>query len=487
MYENIYYVEDETRVYAGGFTIEDNTFISNNGVYLYYYDVCYSGYDSVTTFGDIDITGNEFHVNNKAVWIDGEIGYDLYGNAQLNIGNITIYDNFMDCAYGVDVEYEISARDDSELTIGFINVEGNEIRNCTDDGIFIWYSSYASDSSTIFIGNIIVEKNTIDNCSKGIYVYCDIGNDIDAVAEIGRTHMSDNTISNCSYGIYLSEEWNHTDIIGNTIFDNTYGIYVWGGFEGSYENTDTEIHWNKIYDNSMYGLLYEIEAGGTPYINATYNFWGNGNGPSNDNMIDPVTGEWANGTGDAIGGGIVNDNIHFDPWIGKVKLYEGWNTICLPVWNESITTAEELGDYINIAAGDNVCVIISKWDASKQRYISHVVGFGGDGFTLKPGEGYFIYMTAEMNISFDGTIIEPEVNLTLYSGYNFIGWTKTIPTHIKNIGENLSQCTKAVWWHADRQEWDPGYSYIKKIGENKQIIVGETVFILKKTGEIWQG
>jgi len=302
-------------------------------------------------------------------------------------------------------------------------------------------------------------------------------------------YIEDNIISNCSYGIYLSEGWNHTTITGNTIFDNGIGIYVWGGSAGNYENTDTEIHWNKIYNNTGYGLLYHMTgAPTTPYINATYNWWGNGNGPSNTSMIDPVTGEWANGTGDAIGGGVANDNIHFDPWIGKIMLYQGWNMITMPVWNDSIDTAEELGDYINEKAGWKICTVITKWDASEQQYISHVVDFGAD-FSLNPGEGYFVFVRADICLSINGTIVEPDVNITLKPGYNLIGHTKVMMTTALQIGQNISNCVKVGRWNASAtpQQWVPECIVAYEIN-NFDVIAGDAVLIYRSEGvEKWYG
>ena len=190
-------------------------------------------------------------------------------------------------------------------------------------------------------------------------------------------------------------------------------------------------------------------------------------------MIDPITGIEAQGTGDAIGGGIANNNIHFDPWIGKLILHKGWNTICLPIWNDSIATAEDLGQYINSIAGYNICTVITKWDSSKQRFVSHIVGFGGN-FDLKAGEGYFIFMKNAMNISINGTIIEPEVNITLHIGYNLVGWCRIYPTNAYEI-INETNAEKIGRWLNEEQKWD--VEVIPPAPYNFDVIIGDAVFI----------
>jgi len=166
-------------------------------------------------------------------------------------------------------------------------------------------------------------------------------------------------------------------------------------------------------------------------------------------------------------------------------LYAGWNTICLSLWNEGIATAEDLGSYINSIAGYEICTVIVKWDASKQRYISHVVGFG-EGFSLKAGEGYFIYVKEESNFTIEGTM--EEVNILLYPGYDFIGWIHPYDIDAKEFGENISNCTKISSWNASMQQWMPEYSVIYNIPESFIISLGDAVFPYRKAGvEQWHG
>ncbi|RLF45618.1 MAG: hypothetical protein DRN29_06390, partial [Thermoplasmata archaeon] len=434
------------------FDTDNETIVDNEFWYNEYFGVYFEKVDD-SLIADNNFTGNGWNPGKGPDAPPG--GIIIY-----DCRNIIVYHNMINGSYVGD-------------TTGISITGGGGIPGCNNTiiGNTIWghYNGVAlfdTDNESIENNNIswnyfgvyleesvynTILKNNITKNGCGIYM------EDSPHTDIIENYIAENIEDT---GIYIDENSNHTTIFGNKICNNDIGIYVYGGHEGAYNNTDMEIHWNKIYNNSEYGLLYYMSGTPlTPYINATYNFWGNGNGPSNTSMIDHVTGEWANGTGDAIGGGVANDNIHFDPWIGKLILYAGWNAITMPIWNNSIATAEDLGNYINSIAGYKICTVIAKWDALKQRYISHVVGFGA-GFSLKPGEGYFIFMKDDINVSINGTIIEPAVAITLKPGYNFIGHTKVIPTTAKDLGSNISNCTKIASWNETLQQWMPEYSVI---------------------------
>jgi parallel beta-helix repeat protein len=456
-------------------TIKNNTILDAYcGIYLW--DYC----------EDINITGNTIqNCSSCGIYVEygenititrnniSDNGHDEGGGGIYfsNTNNSTISENYL--------------TNDTTGAITLSNSHHNSIiNNDIIENCGYYYGMALFDGSSY---NVIELNDVINNTGCGILISNSPYNEI-----------IENYIANNNYcGIGIVWDSNHTKIIGNTICghddEGEEGIYVYGGNiyggdgDGSnYYNTDTEIHWNKIYNNT-YGLIYKI--GGmpaTPYINATYNWWGNGNGPSGE-MIDPVTNEQSNGDGDEIYGGDANDNIHFDPWIGKINLYKGWNMITLPVWSEDILTAEDLGNYINEIAGYDICTVITKWDASLQKYISCVVGIVGN-FELKPGEGYWIFMKNNFNFSIDGTEIEPSVNITLRKGYNLIGHTKVLPTKALDIGKNIPNCTKVGRWDASSQQWPPEYIVGFPAG-NFNISIGDAVFIFRNKGDIitWNG
>ncbi|MEM2387898.1 MAG: right-handed parallel beta-helix repeat-containing protein [Candidatus Thermoplasmatota archaeon] len=447
---------------------ETNATITNNtildaycGIYLWdyceYIDIIGNKIQNCSSCG-IDIENSEYITISKNNISNN--GWEEWGGGIYfqNTNYSTISENYFTNDIGGAITLSNSH---------YNNVINNEIiENCGNlyGMALIYISSY----------NIVELNDIIDNTGPGIY--------IDHAApynEIIKNYIANNE----GYGIYIGNG-NHTRIIGNTICEHEWGIWVYGGYEGGYYNTDTEIHWNKIYNNT-YGLVYWIGTPGTPYINATYNWWGNGNGPSG-NMIDPVTYGESNGDGDEIYGGEANDDIHFDPWIGKMILYKGWNMITLPVWNEEVSTAEELGNYINDIAGYNICTVITKWDASLQKYISYVVGFTGN-FELHPGEGYFIFMKDDFNFSIEGVEIEPEVNITLRAGYNLIGDTKVLPTTALDIGKNISNCSKVGRWNALVQQWEPE-CIVSEEALNFDVYIEDGLFVFRRSGiEQWNG
>ncbi|MEA2055112.1 MAG: right-handed parallel beta-helix repeat-containing protein [Candidatus Thermoplasmatota archaeon] len=397
----------------------------------------------------IFIMGEEIPVCNNTI-IDNTVwgyffGIYLYGADNETVEGNTIFDNFL----GILLEYSWNN------TISDNNVTNNE------------YGVYLADYST---HNALSDNDITDN-GCGIYLGSSPSNSI-----------TDNYIAE-NYGdtgIYIDSGSNHTNITNNVIKENDVGIYVYGGYEGAYENVDTQIHWNKIYGNYEYGVVYYIVELGTPWINATYNWWGSANGPSsnNDNMLDPITGNPANGTGDEINGSAVYDNIHFDPWLG-LMLYKGWNMITPAFINDSIETAEDLGALIS------GCTVVTVWDNVHQKYVSHVVGFAYD-FALVNGTGYLVFVREDVNLQFNGTLLEPEINLTLRTGYNMIGWPYAMYTTASQIAENITNCIKVAKWNAQEQEWLP--EYITALpGYDFDILMGEGVFVFISSGTTqWQ-
>ena len=178
-------------------------------------------------------------------------------------------------------------------------------------------------------------------------------------------------------------------------------------------------------------------------------------------------------------------------YIHNYTLYNGWNMLTIPVLNESIRNAEELGQFLN-QQGCNVTVIV-KFDASKQEYVSRVIGIVGENFTITPGEGYWIFAKLnegeQKNFSIEGCLIE-KINISLYVGYNLIGWANIENTTAKQLGEkeNISNCTKVGRWRAWNQTWAPEYIIGYPPG-NFNISIGDAVFIFRKEGGIiqWYG
>jgi len=507
-YENPYDMYENSSIYFGGFNIDDNTIYSDDdGIYFDYDDFCYDNYgNSATEIGDVSITDNEIHSTGSSgitVYYE-DLGEDINDNSKLMVGNVDIHGNEIDCNYGIIVQSYVYAYDSTTVEMGYVNITENEIRNCTDYGIYLYYYAYAYGSSAISIERSLIKDNIIDNCGTGIYVYADISNDTGATATLESTIIDGNTISNCmasesgihidgmegtsitdnlifgcDTGIYIDADSNHTTITGNTITRNDVGIYVYGGYSGAYENVDTQIHDNKIYGNDEYGLVYYIQGGATPYINATYNWWGSVNGPNSTggNQQDPVhTSIFADGNGDYIYGGDVTDNIHFDPWTG-ITLYKGWNLITFSFIN-SMQSASDLMDAIP------GCTVVTMWDNINQKYVSYIDGFGED-FELNNGTSYFVFLTGSVMTYIIGDVYQPTINMTLYPGYNLIGWPYPEYEPAEDIADNITHCIKIAKWNAQEQTWVA--EYITALGSyNFDLLMGEGAFVFVSERTQWQ-
>jgi len=64
-------MSENSSIYFGGFLIDNNTFYSeDDGIYIEYYEFCYSNYDtSITEIGNISVTNNTLHVDGEAIYI----------------------------------------------------------------------------------------------------------------------------------------------------------------------------------------------------------------------------------------------------------------------------------------------------------------------------------------------------------------------------------------------------------------------------------
>ncbi len=321
--------------------------------------------------------------------------------------------------------------------------------------------------------NNTIDGNTITNNSRGIYLVHSPYNDIINNYIAGNIDMFMGPS-----GIHIGADSNHTTILYNTITRNDVGIYVLGGNDwDGYENVDTQIHYNHIYGNWMYGLMYDInESAGTPWINATYNWWGAANGPDSSDQYDPITYNYAEGEGDWLYGNHSYDNIHFDPWLG-LMLYQGWNLIT-PAFNHSVQNASDLMDIIPH------CTIVTMWDNIHQKYVSYVNGFGED-FEIDNASGYFVFVTENTNVQFFGKLCQPTINMTLYPGYNLIGWPYIMYSPAGNIADNITNCIKIAKWNAQEQTWVA--EYITALDSyNFDMLMGEGAFVFVSGQSQWQ-
>ena len=146
------------------------------------------------------------------------------------------------------------------------------------------------------------------------------------------------------------------------------------------------------------------------------------------------------------------------------NLPEGWNFITLPLKNDY--TASTL--YQDIP----YCSIVMKWNASKGDFDLYVPGSPYD-FAIEDGVGYFIAVTQNSSLYLEGVAIE-SVNVTLYVGWNALGWFKENVTHASSLYTNITACTILLKWNTSQGNFDlyvPGSPYDFEIRQGEGFLV----------------
>ncbi len=322
---NPYDIYDSATFDFGGSLIDDNTFNGGDyGIYFYYGGFCYGNYNnSAALIGDVTITNNRFYnLNQKAIYIDyHDIGDELYDYSTLEVGDLVIAVNVIDGAgYGIVVRYEyVHSFDYSAVTMGILDITGNNISNVTNDGIYVYYALDADNTSTQTIGRALIQGNILDPIpdADGIYVYMSKDSEAGATINLGEPIIDRNLIEDWVHGIYL-ENVDGATITNNLIQNNGHGIYLDGSdniqilcndilnnvvaFSGIHldaESSGNVINFNNIEGNSPYGV-YNENCG--EVVDAENNWWGYASGPTHAGN--------PGGTGDA-----VSDYVDYDPWL----------------------------------------------------------------------------------------------------------------------------------------------------------------------------
>jgi len=157
------------------------------------------------------------------------------------------------------------------------------ISNCRLERAYdkaIYY--YANQS---YATSPVIADNEILYCPNGIYL-------VGSTAVSVSATVSGNTISGSTQaGIRVENTGSGTLIQGNTISQNTYGVYVVSG--------SLSINYNNIYQNTAYGVYKSA----SPTIDAGNNWWGDASGPY-DPSLNP------GGAGNR-----VSDFVDFEPWL----------------------------------------------------------------------------------------------------------------------------------------------------------------------------
>jgi PKD repeat protein len=135
----------------------------------------------------------------------------------------------------------------------------------------------------------------------------------------------------------------------------------------------------------------------------------------------------------------------------NINLNVGWNLITVPVdngWYASDITENISG-----------CTSVVRWDPVSQSYWIYLPGYPAFDFPLTSGQGYFVEMNTSNNLFMVGLPLT-DVNVSLKTGWNLIGWYHNQDTTASSLADNISGCLSVVKWNPIEQSYWlylPGY------------------------------
>lgn len=126
------------------------------------------------------------------------------------------------------------------------------------------------------------------------------------------------------------------------------------------------------------------------------------------------------------------------------QFHPGWNLITLPI--QQTYTAETLAQEIPH------CDAITRWNTTALDFETHPVSTPVLDFSIIPGIGYFVHVTAASNFTLTGTPIAT-VSVPLAAGWNLIGWPLWEPATAETLGQEITGCDTMLGWNADFQKY----------------------------------
>ena len=155
------------------------------------------------------ISNNDIPSNSGGVYLSGSYNNTLYRN------------NVMNSSIGMYFYYSSNN-----------NISENKITSCSTYGMYFDYSSQNTISNNYITENL----NAISSSSVSYDTICEnyIANNTRGIILGAFSNISGNNIESNTYGIYLSGTSN--TVSGNNLTSNTYGIYVWAANNKIYHN-----------------------------------------------------------------------------------------------------------------------------------------------------------------------------------------------------------------------------------------------------------
>jgi len=189
---------------------------------------------------------------------------------------------------------------------------------------------------------------------------------------------------------------------------------------------------------------------------------------------------WAADTlGHSVKSSIFTFTIVDDSYLSlEIPMHPGWNLMTVPIQNGWY--ASHLA--YNISSSNS----ISRWDPALQTYDTYIVGGPPSfDFEIQDGYGYFIDVDESSILTMIGLDIT-DVEVSLKTGWNLIGWYKESSTTASSIAENITGCTSISCWDPALQTYDtyivggpPSFDF--------EVTCGMGMFVDVSTDSIWHG
>ncbi|MFE3846159.1 C25 family cysteine peptidase [Thermoplasmatota archaeon] len=160
----------------------------------------------------------------------------------------------------------------------------------------------------------------------------------------------------------------------------------------------------------------------------------------------------------------------------NISLCKGWNLVTMPI--DTNIMASSLAE--NITS----CISVVGWNSSSQSYWFYLPGFPAFDFPLQVGHGYFVEMSGNETLAVTGLPID-NVNVSLFTGWNLIGWYENDDTSASSIYENITDCKSVVKWDPiDQSYWFyiPGFPAFDFV-----VYQGMALYVGVTSDSIWHG
>ncbi|UCG69292.1 MAG: right-handed parallel beta-helix repeat-containing protein [Thermoplasmata archaeon] len=468
MYNNNISNHDGYGIYFQGssnFQIKNNNF-TNDGIFIF--DSGKSSFISHTITSDNIVNGKQllFYKNSMDFEINGtQMGQLILANCtNVVINNINI--NNTDCAVEIAHSINITVNNSYLCSNDYCgiyvykassHIKNNHLEYNDDFGIALYYSS-----DNTFEGN-----DVFWNSRNGFYIYSSQNNNItennighnrygiQLYSSSNYNYIARNIIDYNQYGVHLESSPRENIITDNTVISNIRGIYISPGY-------DNLIYHNRMIENSV-AQAYDSTNDG--------NKWDNGY-PSGGNYWNDYTDvdDYKGPNQDILGCDYIWDHNYsidsnsFDhyplvePYYeNAVTLHPGWNLISIPyIQSDTFIGAvlESLKGSYDAVQSYDVTDFMDNWKHLNTKKASHLNDLDRIDHTV----GFWIHIIESSELLFEYPGTPPTVNqtLTLYEGWNLIGYPSLTRYNLTKGLNNITfaQEIDSIWTHnAATQKW----------------------------------